>query len=239
MRFAAAAAAVLVASPACAHAHRAPTVHGDGHATTESRRVEPFQSIQLEASADVSVKVGSGPAVRVTVDENLQRHVLTTVRHGALVIDLDDDVSIRPTGDVRVEVEVPELRRFAVDGSGDVVIDGGAGDLELSIGGSGELRWRGEAAALRADIEGSGDLRLDGRAASLRAAVEGSGDIDARKLAATDVEASIEGSGNIDVNVSGGKLSATVEGSGDIHWSGTASIERVRVSGSGEVARRD
>jgi putative autotransporter adhesin-like protein len=69
--------------------------------------------------------------------------------------------------------------------------------------------------------------------------VEGSGDVDARKLEARDVEASIEGSGNIDVHVSGGKLSATVEGSGDVRWSGTASIERVRISGSGEVARRD
>ena len=235
----AAAAVVLLTSPACAHAHRAPAVHGDGHATTESRQVGPFQEIRLEASADVSVKVGSGPAVRVTVDENLQRHVVTTVSHGALVVDVDDDVSIHPTGGVRVEVEVPELRRFAVDGSGDVVIDGGAGDLALAIGGSGELRWRGEAAALRAEIEGSGDLRLEGRAASLLASVEGSGDVDARKLEARDVEASIEGSGDIDVHVSGGTLSATVEGSGDIRWSGTASVERVRVSGSGEVARRD
>ena len=239
MRLAAATAVLLVASPACAHAHRTPTVEGDGKATTESRQVPPFQEIRLESSADVSVKVGPAQAVRVTVDGYLQRYVQTTVSHGVLVIDADDDVSMRTREDVRVEVEVPALRRLSIEGSGDVVIDGGAGDLALDIGGSGALRWKGEAAALRAAIEGSGDVRLEGRAAALHASVSGSGDIDARRLEARDVEASIEGSGDIDVNVSGGKLSATVEGSGNVRWSGTASIERVRVSGSGEVARRE
>lgn len=234
MRRAAAVLAALLAVPAAAKDRR---IEGDGKPVTESRTVEPFDRIRLEGFADVSVRVGGERAVSVTVDGNLQRHFATEVRDGTLVLDAKG--SIRPTGDVRVAIAVPALRAFTISGSGDVAIEGGSGPLELEIEGSGDLRWKGEATELEAKIEGSGDLRLEGTAARLEVEVEGSGDVDASALRARDVVAEVEGSGDVEVTVDGGTLSASVSGSGDVRWRGQAKVERISVSGSGEISRKD
>jgi hypothetical protein len=228
--------AALLAFPAAAH-DRGGGVEGDGKPTTATREVPPFQAIRLDAAADVSVRVGAAPSVTVTVDGNLQQHLRTDVEGAVLVVRAS--TRIRPRGGVKVAVTTPELRRLDLRGSGDVAIEGGSGPLELAIEGSGDLRWRGEATSLHASIEGSGDVRLEGRAARLRVEVDGSGDVDASRLAATDVEASVRGSGDVEVSLAGGSLSASVAGSGDIHWRGEGRVERVAVTGSGEISRRD
>ncbi|HEY6006270.1 MAG TPA: head GIN domain-containing protein [Anaeromyxobacter sp.] len=170
------------------------------------------------------------------IDGNLQELLQTTVAKGVLVIETRG--RIRPDGTAAVEVTMPELRRFALDGSGDVAIEGGKGPLALAIRGSGDLRWRGEATTLDAGVEGSGDLRLEGRAETLRVRVEGSGNVDAGKLQAVNADARVEGSGDVELSLAGGTLSAAVEGSGDIRWRGEARAETIGVRGSGEISRR-
>lgn len=235
MRRAAFALAALLAFPAAARDRGG--IEGDGTATTQPRDVGGFERIELETAADVTVRVGGERRVSVTVDGNLQPHLETAVRDGTLVI--RSDANLHPRTGARVEVTVPALRKFALSGSGDVVIEGGSGPLHLALGGSGDLRWKGEASELRTSIEGSGDVRLEGRADSLKVSVEGSGDVDAAALRAKDVAASVEGSGDVDVTVDGGTLTASVSGSGDVHWRGQAKVESVTVSGSGAVTKKD
>jgi len=237
MRLADLVAPVLLLAAAPAMASPWAGTAGNGQPTTETRAVPSFDRIRLEGSTDVTVSVGEGPSVTVTIDSNLQPLLETVVKGNTLVIRAEG--RIRPKKDPKVAVTVPELRGVEISGSGDVTIEGGKGELALSIEGSGDLRWRGEATELRAEIEGSGDIRLEGRADRLRAQVEGSGDVDASRLVATDAEAKVRGSGDVELNLAGGKLDATVEGSGDIRWRGTANVERARVAGSGEISRRD
>ncbi len=236
MRRVAALAAVLAAVPACAHAPPR-DLEGDGNATTQRRDLPPFEGIALETSADVSVRVGGDRAVSVTVDGNLQPYIVTEVRRGALVIRADGQ--IRPRAKARVDVTVPVLTAFDLEGSGAVDIDGGSGPLTLAIEGSGGLRWKGEATKLLTAIQGSGEVRLDGRADRLEVAVTGSGDVHAERLVASDVSAAVDGSGDVDVSVHGGVLSAVVSGSGRIRWRGEARVERVVVTGSGSVEKKE
>ncbi|HET7827015.1 MAG TPA: head GIN domain-containing protein [Anaeromyxobacter sp.] len=233
MRLLVAGVLVLAAAPAAA---RGGGVAGDGNVTAQKRDVPAFDAVRLETFLDVVVKVGPPRSVTVRLDGNLQELLTTTVENGVLVIDATK--ALRPTHDGVVEIELPELRRFHAEGSGEVTIEGGKGPLELALDGSGNLRWRGEASALRATIEGSGDLRLEGRAETLRVTVEGSGDVDSTRLSAVNAEARVEGSGNVELSLAGGSLSAAVEGSGDILWRGETRAESVAVHGSGEVSRR-
>jgi hypothetical protein len=226
---------VLAAAPAAARGGGAAAV-GDGNVTAQKRDVPAFDAVRLETFLDVVVKVGPPRSVTVRLDGNLQDLLTTTVKDGVLVIDAKK--AFRPAHGGVVEIEMPELRRFHAEGSGDVAIEGGRGPLELALDGSGNLRWQGEASTLLATIEGSGDLRLEGRAETLRVTVEGSGDVDATRLSAVNAEARVEGSGDIDLSLAGGSLSAAVEGSGDIHWRGETKAESVAVHGSGEVSRR-
>jgi len=208
---------------------------GDGNKTTEVRPVADFTAVRLEGSIDAAVKVGGDRSVRVTIDQNLQPLVTTEVNGGTLVIRTREATW---DGKGIVEITVPALRAFTIEGSGDVSIDGGQGDLALAIEGSGDLRWSGSAARLDASIRGSGDLRLSGTAEQARLSVEGSGDVKAGALTARGAEVEVEGSGDVEVTLDGGTLRARVSGSGDVVWHGTALVEQASVSGSGEIVRR-
>jgi len=227
-------AAALAAAPLAASAHWG--VAGSGKKVTQQRQPGAFEAVRLEGSLDVRVKVGPAAAVAVTIDDNLQPLVETRLDGTTLVISTTDSMSYR--GEGRVDVSTPALRGFTIEGSGDVVIDGGQGDLDLEVSGSGDLSWRGAAGTLRAEIEGSGDVKLAGTAQRAVLEVAGSGDIQAKDLVAGSAKVSVAGSGDVAVTLDGGSLEASVAGSGDVHWYGKAQVERASVAGSGEIAHR-
>jgi hypothetical protein len=214
------------------------SVRGDGNQVTQERQLPPFTRIELRAHVDVEVTEGPAQSVSVTIDQNLQPFLTTAVEGGRLVIDASRSIGGRGPG--KVVVSLPELRAFALQGSGNVRIAGADKDRDvaLSVEGSGDLDWSGKARTLAARILGSGDLRVSGAAERLEAAIEGSGDIAARDLAARSAKLGIAGSGDIAAAVEGGPMSATVDGSGDIQWWGRAQVEVAAVNGSGSIRHR-
>ncbi len=235
-RLALAALAAVALLPAVAQARSLfGGTRGDGQKVTQPRQVGAFDSVRVEGAIDAAVKVGGAPTVSVTIDQNLQPLVITEVSGSTLVIRTRD---ISWEGKGIVEITVPALRAFTIEGSGDAAIEGGQGDLALKIEGSGDLRWSGSAGQLEASISGSGDMKLSGTAAHASISVAGSGDVKAGALTAKGATVSVAGSGDVEVTLDGGSLSATVAGSGDVTWHGRATVEKASVSGSGEIVRR-
>jgi hypothetical protein len=236
MRTTAFIAALAAALPGAGRAHS--HERGDGNLTTEPRAVTGFTRVVLRTHLDVEVTEGSAFAVEVTIDKNLQPLVRTRVKGDALVIDAEHSFHSHDGG--KVKVALPELRGFAIEGSGDVHIAGAdkPRDVALTISGSGDMTWTGKAPALKAKIEGSGDMKLSGSTGKLSAAIEGSGDLSAKELTAGAASLSIAGSGDIAATLDGGPLTASVDGSGDIEWWGKASVESASVSGSGTIRHR-
>jgi hypothetical protein len=226
---------VALVIPAAASAWSWNATRGDGHKVTEPRPLAAFTSVRLVGALDAIVKVGGSQAVAVTIDQNLLPLVTTEVSGSTLVVKTRD---ASWEGKGVVEITVPSLRGFAIEGSGDATIEGGQGDLSLSIDGSGDLRWRGTAGRLDAAISGSGDMVMSGTADRATIAVDGSGDVKAGGLTARSAEVSVAGSGDVELTLDGGALSASVAGSGDITWHGRATVEQAAVAGSGQIVRR-
>jgi hypothetical protein len=233
MRLAAPLALVLAALPATALAHG---VRGNGEKTTARRDLPPFTAVRLEGQLDAEVKVGPAQSVAVTIDSNLQEHVQTRVEDGTLVVRMKGNVSW--DGEGRIELSMPALRAFRIEGSGAARIDGGQGDLELVLEGSGDLRWAGKAAKLKVRIEGSSDARLEGTAEALAVSIDGSGDVDAAGLTAKDASVNVAGTGDVELTVGGGAFTAAVSGTGEIAWHGSASATSTSVSGTGTIVHR-
>jgi hypothetical protein len=227
--------AVALALPSPAAAWSWGGTRGDGNKVTEPRAIAPFTAVRLEGSLDATVKVGGAQSVAVTIDQNLQKLVTTEVQGGTLVISTRD---VSWDGKGVVEITVPALRAFTIEGSADVTIEGGQGDLKLGIEGSGDLRWSGTAGSLDGSISGSGDLRLAGTAERASLSVAGSGDIRAGGLTVKGASVAVAGSGDVELTLDGGPLSVTIAGSGDVVWHGKAQVEQASVSGSGTIVRR-
>jgi len=188
---------------------------GSGVQAEVERQVGAFSAIELEAGATMVVKVGEAPSVRLSGDDNLLKEVRTRVSNGVLTIDLEHSCSFRRGLDI--EVTTPSLERLAIEGSGDVRVQGLGGErVKFSIEGSGTLRAQGAVQELVGSIEGSGDLKL-------------------AELDAAKAELSIEGSGAIEVRVAQA-LHYSIEGSGSIRYSGAAELAG-KVDGSGSIEK--
>lgn len=189
-------------------------VQGNGVEASESREVEAFDSVRVEDAIDLSVRVGEPASFTVHGDENLLEHVVTSVRNGKLVIEMDHG-GYRSRRGLRVDLTTPELHAVDISGSSDVEIEGVATE-ELTLG-----------------ISGSGDIRANGEVAHLKAKISGSGDMDLYALTAREASVTISGSGDVRTSVSD-TLHARISGSGDVRYRGAPACT-LSVSGSGSI----
>jgi hypothetical protein len=191
---------------------------GSGNVISEERTIEQeFTGVSLVGSPDLNVTVdpeAAEPKVVVTTDDNLLIDVTTEVHEGVLVIKPEGNLA--PTKGFRVDVTVKSLASAMLTGSGDVVIDGIAGDaFTAHITGSGDMQLRGACTAATYSVTGSGDIQAEAlEAKQARASVTGSGDV--ALTASESVDAKINGSGDISVSGSPAKVSRSVTGSGGV-----------------------
>lgn len=215
-----------------------PTVVGSGQVATETRAVAGFDAIALRGSITLVLRQGGREGLELSADDNLLPLVETRVVGRTLEIGPVSGTGWRSRNDIRVTVDLLQLRSISLSGSGDVVAEAlKTGTLKVVLEGSGDVRLRRLAAdEVSVRLAGSGDVALDGRAGKLAIAIAGSGDVDAARLETDDASVSVVGSGDADVNA-GRSLAITIAGSGDVRYRGDASVQ-VAVAGSGSVRRR-
>lgn len=187
---------------------------GSGDLVTRRFDVADFDRIELDGGFDVYVTVGGACEVTATVDDNLAELFTAEVAQGAL--SLDWKKPCRPDRKCRVDVTLPELTGFTVNGAGDVEITG----------------VHGPSLALR--INGAGDMEVSGSVDELELVIAGAGDVSAGDLDAQDVEVRVNGAGDATVRAAR-NLDATVSGVGDIRYLGDPERKRTRVSGVGDI----
>jgi hypothetical protein len=190
---------------------------GSGKLETRDIATGTFDSVVLDGSVDVFVAVGGTLSVKATLDDNLFDNFEAKVEDGALHLDWKEDC--RPARKSRVDISVPDLRGFTVNGAGDVDISGVRG---------GELELR---------IHGAGDMTVAGKADAVEIAVSGAGDVDAADLIAKAVTVKVSGAGDANVHAVD-SLHASVSGVGDIEYTGDPQEKTTRVSGVGSIHHR-
>ncbi|SDJ99460.1 Putative auto-transporter adhesin, head GIN domain [Catalinimonas alkaloidigena] len=209
--------------------------------TGKVRTFSDFSGLRISGPFDVYLEQGDAPQVRIDGDNEAVEKIETELDGNTLRIRLKDEKNNwkwwNDHDDIKVYVTYRSLRELHVSGSGDIfgrspirsesfeVRGSGSGDIELADV---------QTDHLEVSMSGSGDLEIAGRAREQDLRVSGSGDIEAFGLKSERAHVSISGSSDINLNVSE-SLEASVSGSGDIRYKGQPRIERMRVSGSGEI----
>ena len=195
----------------------------------------PFERLFRAGSFDVFVRNAGEPALEITGDDNLLRYVRTNVDNGTLRIDATRN--LRPHTSIRIHVSTPKLVAVAVSGSSRVGIQrSDAEKFELDLSGSGVVVAEIHARELDAAVSGSGSARLDGEAERVDASVSGSGDLDLSEVRARVGRVGVSGSGDAVVHASD-RLDTSVSGSGSIRYLGQPRVTK-KISGSGTVRSR-
>lgn len=214
-----------------------------GPSSTQRYDLAGFTEVELEASDDVTVRVGPAFSVEATGPVKKLERLDIRVSGDRLVVGRkrDSNWSFRWKSDsepVRIAVTMPALKAAVLAGSGDLTVAGATGaSLTMALRGSGNLRADAvRADRLDAELAGSGNLVLAGGAKNASLNLAGSGNIDARSLSSEGIKAVIAGSGNIDARGTG-RAELSVIGSGNITVEGTKDCSISRV-GSGDARCR-
>lgn len=192
-------------------------IRGSGHLTTENRPVADFTTVEANGALDLEWSRGA-PALAVTTDDNLQRHIETRVDGQKLIV--TSRGTMRPTDKVRVRLTSSGLTAAALRG----------------------------AVALRAsninapefflDATGATSTTLDGTAGALTASMSGASRLHAEKFQTRTTEVAISGAGKADV-VATEKLRAAISGAGKVSYGGNPKTVEKRVAGAGSIRPKD
>jgi carbon monoxide dehydrogenase subunit G len=216
---------------------------GSGHLQSETRSVADFDAIAVADSIDLVVRQGKQEGLTLDADDNLLPLIETVVENRGqghtLVIRLRRGESITTRQPMRATVDVVQLQRLSLSGSGDAqVAPLKTPALRLSIAGSGDARLESlTAETLEVRVAGSGDVQASGTAGQVKLSIAGSGDVNLASLQADDVTISIAGSGDAQVTANK-SLGVSIAGSGDVRWGGQATALRSSIAGSGAVNKR-
>lgn len=199
-----------------------------------------FTGITLLGSMNVVVEQGDF-AVRATgAARDLDLLDIRMDGH-SLAIGTVKQRKVRFSGEVLVQVTLPELKQLTINGSGDIKASGTGTttSLELHVLGSGAILLTGprKTGQLTVAVNGSGAVKVEGVAVSGTSKVSMLGSGDVLVAGSTDrLELSLSGSGDADVSglsiAKGGQV--TTMGSGDVLLNSTVPLSVVNM-GSGRV----
>ena len=202
--------------------------------STSTIELMPFDEIELDISANVTVKQGKTQKVEVSGPQELIDLLNKEIKGSTWEVKYTKR-NVKNVKKLEITITVPHLKEVNLNGSGD--IRGSSAwhedEMEIDINGSGSVFLEVYVEDLELSINGSGDLNISGTAKKLEADINGSGDIKAEDLTTEYAEFGINGSGDSKIHVTK-KLDATINGSGDIHYLGEPDL-KIRKNGSGTV----
>lgn len=168
---------------------------GSGVLGKERRDVEPFRAIHVAAGIDINYRNGPAQSIEIIGDRNLIPIIETSVsgglltiagrksyqQHLPLTIEITsprlDSLALHGAGDIRLNAIRQESLTLALNGSGNVTVDGRVDRFNVTVNGAGDIDARGLDSKLTdIRLSGSGDISVTARE-TLKAYLIGSGDI--------------------------------------------------------------
>lgn len=234
-------------------------VDGNGVIITETRDVSDFTNVESNGEFDVFIYPGNEREVIVEADENLMGLIITRVSGDNLIIETRRGNCIRSSENVRVTVNVPDLSHIDLNGSGNIWCDSlstssfeteldGSGtiqcvhmqvpEMDIDLDGSGNIEMDGTYTTVKAVIDGSGEITLSGISPDADFLINGSGNIRADELETNTCYARITGSGSIYTWVEE-LLDVNISGSGNVYYYGESPLVNTRITGSGQVIKKN
>jgi hypothetical protein len=212
-------------------------VRGSGVVVTRDYDIDDFDRIRVGRALEVSIQPGDGHRIELTADDNIVSYITVDRRGDTLVLDVDDDVSLRRATH-RFEITMPTLERLELHGAATAQIsDFAFGDaVELDLSGASELDGEGlQADALELGLSGASEIRLAGVGERATIHASGASFVELRELTVAEAEVELHGASKANIMATD-RLEADLSGVSKLRYGGVPSLGRVETSGGSGLA---
>jgi hypothetical protein len=212
-------------------------VKGNGKIIKQSRKITPFNALDISGSFSVVMRIDSTPSVAVEADENLQKHITTKVENGTLVI--ENEEAICGSKDLKIYISTAGIDNIAISGAVDVQCNDTirSKEMNIEVSGVGGIKLALDVEKLDIGCSGSGNIRLKGKAENANAEISGTGTISAFDLLTWKFTLSNSGVGKADLNVSS-DLDVSISGAATVNYKGDPKVKQ-DISGVGTLKKVD
>jgi hypothetical protein len=176
-------------------------IDGNGNVQTEARTIaQPFTKIAVNRGIEVIVEQGETVMVEVEADENLIKHIITTVENGTLIITSDENIDNAEKETVRVKM--PIIEALETTSGSTLKSKNTLRGTKLSVKSSSgsELTAALEYEKVHAESTSGSDMTLFGKVLQLESASSSGSQINAEKLLANEVHAQATSGSSTEVN---------------------------------------
>lgn len=208
-------------------------IKGSGNVTTENRNIHSdFKSIEVEKALEVVLEQSDVKSVTVIADDNLQKHIITTVTNGVLSISSD----INNYNDVKskkVIVKMPTIEGIQVSSAASLQSRNTLKGNIISINSSSGARVEVTIEADKAYCESSSGSQIivKGKSISLETSSSSGSSIDAKELLSNDVIADASSGSSITVYPLRSLTAEASSGSNIIYYNSPKNLNKKTSSG--------
>jgi hypothetical protein len=145
------------------------SIKGSGNITTEKRIVEGnFKSIEVSNSIDVVIEQSDETGIMVEADDNLQKHIITTVENGILVISCDETYFIN-TEVMKVTVKMPVIEQLEASSDASITKNTIKGEnIALNTSSAATIDLTIEADDITCDSSSGSTIKINGLALNIQ-----------------------------------------------------------------------
>lgn len=212
------------------------TIEGSGKVTTEKRIVQgDFKNISVSNAIDLVIEQSDKYEIIVEADDNLQKEIVTKVENGTLVVKCKFS-SFRNVNMKKVTVKMPVIDKIEASSASTVqsknVIEGQ--DIKLETSSAATMDVNVESDNITCDSGSGSSITISGKALKTKVSAASGAAIDAKKLAANEIEADASSGGTVSVHpiVS---LKADASSGGNINYDTTPKNIDKNTSSGGSV----
>lgn len=209
---------------------------GSGNIVTDTRKIDDFTKIDVGGGYKITLKQDSSQTIAITIDDNLQEQVKTSVSGGVLKI--TSNRSLCTTGDAQLVIGVRDLKGIDASGAIELRSDGrlNVKDLDLDFSGSSKADLDLNAANVHTGGSGATELKLKGQASSHTIDLSGTGKIEALDFVVGDYSIETSGSSESHINVLN-SLNVNTSGASSIEYKGNPKKVTNHESGSSQIKK--
>jgi len=181
--------ALLIAS--CNHSINLQSIEGSGNVTTERRNVEgDFKSIEVSNGIDLVIEQSNLTEIVVEADDNLQKHILTKVENGTLIISCDKNSFIN-TRSKKVRVKMPVIEQLEANSGASITsINTLKGEnITLNTSSAATINLSLESDDINCDSSSGSTITINGMGLKMKANASSGSAIKAKNLFANQVNA--------------------------------------------------
>ena len=165
-----------------------------------SSDVRGFSKVWLSSSSDVKISIGQNFSVVMTGDEEkIANTTLVRQRDTLIIKSKNKNHNYDRDQLMLVTIVMPNIEEMKINGSGNVHITGvDSEELDLAINGSGDISVQGQSEGVDFAINGSGDVDAD-KVQCIDVDVDILGSGDSSVYASNSINFDSSGSGRVDV----------------------------------------